>query len=55
MAALPGAQGHGIDAGQAGNLTDRKQVLLREARIDYRVQSLFVHLQGVPCVPMLNT
>ncbi len=34
MAALPGAQGHSIDASQAGNLTDWKQVLLRQARID---------------------
>ncbi|MNV99361.1 hypothetical protein D3C71_1947090 [compost metagenome] len=54
MTALPGTQGHGIDTGQAGNLTDRKQVLLHEARIDHRITSLFVHLHELPCVRKLN-
>ena len=48
VAALPGTQGHGVDARQSGNFADRKQLLLLKTHFDQRITSLFVHLHSVP-------
>ncbi|MNE36658.1 hypothetical protein D3C80_1304770 [compost metagenome] len=44
ITALPGAQGHRVYARQAGDFTNREQLLVLQSLVDRRGTSLFAHL-----------